>query len=98
MLSQGRDNEDLCDEWEWEKDILANLERVLGSTESNELFLLIAQLIPGQESAELQPANSADSSLLPCMALRLLSSLTLPLRKKLMRNKGRRNKNLQLSP
>lgn len=38
LLSQGRDNEDLCDDLEWEKDILANLERVLGSTESNELL------------------------------------------------------------
>lgn len=38
LLSQGRDNEDLCDDWEWEKDILANLERALGSTESNELL------------------------------------------------------------
>lgn len=38
LLSQGRDNEDLCDEWKWEKDILANLERILGSTKSNELL------------------------------------------------------------
>lgn len=37
-MSQERHNEDLCDEWEWEKDTLANLERVLGSVESNELL------------------------------------------------------------
>lgn len=34
-LSQGRENEDLCDEQEYKKDARAHLEKVLGSTESN---------------------------------------------------------------
>lgn len=37
-MPQGRDNEDLCDEREWEKDTTADLERVLSSIESNKLI------------------------------------------------------------